>query len=48
MELLFYFSKLGPEVKMCCCGAREEHLNNSNIICLESNFEYYLSNIISR
>lgn len=43
-----YLKKTGNDVIICCRGAREDKLCDPNIINLESNLEYYLSNIFSR
>ena len=43
-----YFRQLGNDVIICCRGAREDKLDDNDIINLESNIEYYLSNIFSR
>lgn len=43
-----YLRQLGNDVKICCRGARENEIDDNDIINLESNFEYYLSNIFSR
>ena len=34
-----YLRQLGNDVKICCRGAREDEIDDNDIINLESNFE---------